>query len=232
MKNIIVTILSIFLLTSLSAQDTNAKKEFLAPFSAIDVDAPIRLKLVKINAHEAPYIIYDTKGVTVSKFSFEVNDKSRTLKISERHDPQRKTVTEVEVYFTNLTDISISKADVKVEGVLTSQLLDIYVSHSAHLSAEVDTLDIMVSATGKSRIELSGSTHYHTAEVSTAHYNAQELSSVSTIVDVAHNGVARVDAQERLEMKTSTGGKIYYRAQPVILRSKITTFGGEIAISK
>lgn len=232
MRNFIVSILSIFLLTGVSAQEADPKKEFLAPFSAIDVDAPIRLKLIKIKEHEAPYIVYDTKGVSISKFSFEVDDKNRLLKIRERHDPQRKTITEVEVYFINLTDISLSKADVTIEGTLTSQLLDIYIAHSAHLTAEVDVLDVMVYASGKSRIELKGNTHYHSADISTAHYNAQELHSISTVVESSHNAVARVNAEERLEMKTSTGGKIYYQSQPIILRSNITTFGGEIALSK
>jgi hypothetical protein len=232
MKNLIIAILSLLLTSGLYAQESSPKKEYLAPFTAIDVDAHIKLRLIKIQEYEAPYIVYDTKGSTVSKFSFDVDDKNRTLKISERHDPQRKTITEVDVYFSHLTDLSISKADTKIEGVLTAQLLDIYVSHGAHLTAEVDTLDVMVYATGKSRIELSGDTRYHTAEISTAHYNAQDLSSVSTIVESSHNAVARVCADERLEMKTSTGGKIYYLSQPNILRTRVTTFGGEITISK
>ena len=36
-----------------------------------------------------------------------------------------------EVYFTELSDISISKADAYVDGVLTSQLIDIYISNDA-----------------------------------------------------------------------------------------------------
>jgi hypothetical protein len=33
---------------------------------------------------------------------------------------------------------------------------------------------------------------------------------------------------ERLQAKTATGGKIYYRSQPVILRSEASIFGGDI----
>lgn len=222
MKRFITLIVSLFALTTLSAQ----QKEFLAPFHALDVDAHIQLKLVKIQEHEAPYIIYDTKGVENSKFTFNVKDK--TLKVRERHDANRQSVTEVAIGFTSLTDISIAKADTKVDGVLTSQLLDIYISHNANFTAEVQVLDIMTYVSGKSRVEICGSTQYHTAEVSSAHYNAHELHSQSTIVESSHNGVARVDAEERLEMETHTGGKIYYLSQPVLLRSRITTFGGEI----
>lgn len=226
MKKFIVLILSIFLVSTLSAQ----QKKFLDEFTIIDVDAPIQLKLVKIKENEFPYIIYDTKGVTSSKFSFEI--KNETLKIRERNDSQRQSITEVTVGFTTLTDISIAKADTTVDGVLSSRLLDLYISNNAHFSAEVDVLDIMVYASGKSRIVLNGKTKYHTAEITSAHYNAQTLESVSTVVESAHNAVARVNAQERLEMTTTTGGKIFYHSQPVLLRSKITAFGGEISLAK
>lgn len=226
MKRFITILLSLFIITTLSAQE---RKE-LSSFTAIDVDAPIKLKLVKINESDTPYIIYDTKGAKNTRFSFEL--KSGTLKIRERYDPQRQSITEVTVGFNALTDITIDKADTKVEGVLTSRLLDIYISHNAHFIAEVDVLDIMVYASGKGSVEISGKTEYHTAEVSSAHYNAQNLQSISTIVESSHNAVARVCAEDRLEMQTSTGGKIYYHSQPVILRSRITTFGGEITIAK
>lgn len=226
MKKFVILILSLFSITTLSAQE----KEYLAPFNRLDVDAPVKLTLVKVMEHEAPYIIYDTKGDKDSKFSFEVKDK--TLKVKERNNSDRKEVTEVTIGFTNLTDISIAKADATVDGVLTSQILDIYISKDAHFTAEVDTLDIMVYASGKSRIELSGKTHYHTAEVSTAHLNTHLMESVSSIVEASHNGVVRVNAKERLELKTATGAEIYYYSQPIIFRSEVTTFGGNIALAK
>lgn len=226
MKKFIAVILSLFTLSTLSAQE----KEYLAPFNILDVDAPVKLTLIKIMEHEAPYIIYDTKGTEDPKFSFEIKDKK--LKVRERTDSKRKAVTEVTIGFTTLTDISIAKADTTVEGVLKSQILDIYISKDANFTAEVDVLDIMVYASGKSRIELKGQTHYHTADVSTAHYNAHRLESASSIVTASNNAEVRVSAEERLELKTSTGGEIYYYSQPIILRTMVAAFGGEIALTK
>ncbi|MBQ8493698.1 MAG: DUF2807 domain-containing protein [Alistipes sp.] len=207
---------------------SNPVKEFLSSFSAINVDAPIKLELVKIDVSEAPYVIYDTKGVETSKFSVEVDSKSKTLKISERSDPKRESVTEVKVYFSELTDISISKANVTVEGVIESQLLDLYISNDAHFVAEVDVLDLMTTAAGKSRIMLMGSARYQTADISASEYDAGRLETISTIAEASHNAVVKVNAEERLEAKTATGGKIFYTIRPVILRSEITLFGGEI----
>lgn len=226
MKKFIAVILSLFTLSTLSAQE----KEYLAPFNILDVDAPVKLTLVKIMEYEAPYIIYDTKGAEDTKFSFEVKDKK--LKVRERKDSKRKTVTEVTIGFTTLTDISIAKADATVKGVLMSQILDIYISKDANFAAEVDVLDIMVYASGKSRVEIKGQTLYHTADISSAHYNAHLMESVSSIVTSSRNGEVRVNAEERLELKTSTGGEIYYYSQPVILRSESSLLGGKIALAK
>ena len=211
-----------------SVGESRPIKEFLSSFSAIDVDAPVMLTLIKLNAGEAPYIIYDTKGVYTSKFSAEVDSKTKTLKISERKDPKRLSVTEVKVYFSELGDISISMATATVEGTLVSQLLDIVISDDATFKADVDVLDLMVFASGKSRIVLTGNTHYQTADISTAEYDAKDLSTISTTVESSFSAIVKVDAVERLQAKTATGGQVLYRSQPVILRSEVAMFGGDI----
>lgn len=236
MKRFLLSIFALLCATNLMAQESVATnlgpvKESLPSFTSIDINAPIKLKLIKIDKAETPYIIYDTKGVYTSKFTYEVQKKGNgVLKIDERSDPKRESVTEVEVYFNELTDLSISKADTTVEGTLTSQLLDIYISNDSHFVAEIDTLDVCVYASGKCSIILTGEARYQTVDISTAEYNAAKLKTVSTVASSSHNAVVKVNATERLEAKTSTGGKILYATEPVILRSAITLFGGEIKL--
>ena len=236
MKRFLLSIFALLCATNLMAQESVATnlgpiKESLPSFTSIDINAPIKLKLIKIDKAETPYIIYDTKGVYTSKFTYEVQKKDNgVLKIDERSDPKRESVTEVEVYFNELTDLSISKADTTVEGILTSQLLDIYISNDSHFVAEIDTLDVCVYASGKCSIILTGEARYQTVDISTAEYNAAKLKTVSTVASSSHNAVVKVNATERLEAKTSTGGKILYATEPVILRSAITLFGGEIKL--
>lgn len=216
--------------TTITTPTSNPVKQWTASFTAIDIDAPIRLKLVKIDENEAPYIVYDTKGCYTSKFTAEV--EKDVLKVRERTDLKRETVTEVEIYFNTLSDISIAKAGVIVEGVLTSPLLDISLSNGTTFSAEIDVLDLMVSVTGKSYVTLSGKALYQTADISTAEYNASALETMSTTISSSHNSVTRVDATQRLQAKTATGGKVYYKSLPEILRSDIPVFGGEISIMR
>ena len=203
--------------------------EQLSNFNSIEVNAPIKLKLTKVDKSTTPSITYDTKGFYTSKFTHEVSDKG-VLKIEERSDSKRESITEVEVLFNELSDISISKADVTVVGTLDSMLLDLYISNDSHFTAEVNTLDICVNASGKCCIILSGEARYQTVDISTAEYDAARLSTTATVATSSHNAIVRVNASERLEAKTSTGGKILYRTDPVILRSAITLFGGDIKL--
>ena len=236
MKRFIISIFAIFCITNISAQETTSEQSGpvqmnLSSFTAIDVNAPIKLKLIKIDKSETPYIIYDTKGVYTSKFSVEVEKKRNgILKIEERSDPKRESTTEVSVYFNELTDISISKADVTIDGTLKSNLLDLYLSNGTHFTADIDALDTKVTASGKCCIVLTGHSRYQTVDISTAEYNAAKLETLSTVASSSHNAIVKINATERLEAKTSTGGKILYHIEPVILRTEITLFGGEIRL--
>ena len=236
MKRFILSIFALLAVSNIYAQENSSLnpdpfKVTLANFQCIDVDAPIKLTLIKIDKSEAPYIVYDTKGCYTSKFEFQVDKRDGgILKINERSDSKRTTVTEVEVYFNELYDISISKADATVVGTLNAQIIDLNISHDSHFVADIDTLDIKVYASGDCCIVLTGNARYQTADISTADYNAAQLATVSTVATSSHNATVKVYATERLEAKTSTGGKILYLVDAVIVRSEITLFGGEIKL--
>lgn len=225
-------VVALFATINVSAQEVAPQsvepiKQGLTRFQAIDVDAPIKLTLIKIGEYDIPYIIYDTKDVFTSKFSFEV-DKNGVLKIRERNDPKRESITEVTVYYNYLEDITIAKADVVSQNILDAPLLDINISNDAHFTAEVDTKDLKINITGKCRVEIKGEALYQTADISTAIYNAASLSTMSTTVSASHNADVSIDAYQRLEAKSSTGGTIGYKSFPEIYREDISLFGGEI----
>ena len=209
------------------ATESEPVKQWTSSFTSLDVDAPIRLTLTPIDSDQAPYIIYDTKGFDASKFTVEVS-RDGVLKIRERYDPKRVGVTEVKLFFNSLDDIKLSRADAYLDGVLKVKIVDITISNGAQFIANVDVKDIKISISGDSRVEISGSTIYHDADVATAKYNAVELESISTVVHAEHNAEVKVDATERLEAKSSTGGKIFYKSEPELLRTEKSLFGVDI----
>ena len=65
MKRFLLSIFAICCATNLMAQESTIPnlgpiKENLSSFNSIDVNAPIKLTLIKLDKSEAPYIIYDT----------------------------------------------------------------------------------------------------------------------------------------------------------------------------
>jgi hypothetical protein len=165
--------------------------------------------------------------VVTSKFTVEV-DREGVLKIRERYDPKRVGATEVKLFYNTLDDIKLSRADAVFEGTLKTSIVDIVLSNGAQLIANIDVKDIKIRISGECRVELTGHTLYQDADVATAKYNAIGLESVSTIVRAEHNAEVKVDATERLEAKSTTGGKILYKSTPDILRTEKSLFGVDI----
>lgn len=209
------------------AEYTGPVKQWTSSFKSLDVDAPVKLTIVALPADQAPYIIYDTKGVVTSKFTAEV-DRNGVLKIRERYDPKRVGMTEVKVFYNTLDNVKLSRADAVFENTLKASIIDVIVSNEAKLVADIDVKDIKIRISGDCRVELTGQTLYQDADVATAMYNAMGLESMSTIVRAEHNAEVRVDATQRLEAKSTTGGKIFYKSMPDILRSEKSLFGVDI----
>ena len=137
-------------------------------------------------------------------------------------------MTEVKVFYNTLDYVKLSRADADFEGTLKASIIDVIVSYEAKLVADIDVQDIKIRISGDCRVELTGQTLYQDADVATAMYNAMGLESMSTIVRAEHNAEVRVDATQRLEAKSTTGGKIFYKSMPDILRSEKSLFGVDI----
>ena len=88
-------------------------KLWTSSFSAIDVDANIILTLTSIPDDQAPYIVYDTKGNPPANLSMEV-DRHGVLHIVERRSSKNMVLTEIEIYFNVISDITLSKANTTV----------------------------------------------------------------------------------------------------------------------
>lgn len=206
-------------------------KEWTSSFTSIDVDAHIKLTLVPISVDNAPYIIYDTKGDSSSNFSASV-ERGGVLKIREKYNSKRVGITEVEVHFNNVTDINIARAETLVNGVINTKMLDINISDGAKFVADLRLVDLNISVTDDCCVELSGTSQYQTADISSSQYSASGLRTQATVIKSRHNAEARIYAESRLEAKTTTGGVVMYKTEPEVLRTEKTLFGGEISTLK
>ena len=218
--------------TSASATDTVKvisipKTDRLAAFTRVKIDGPMNVVFKKVASDKDVCITYDTKGNITAKFKFDI-DKKGMLTVSEKYDPKRTNVTDVTIYYNSLCEVKIAHAKAMFEGVIDSKLFDLTVSGGATVSLEINAMDAAVECTGSSRLTLSGKTKYLTMRVSTAKLDCTNLSVVSATVEASHSSEVRLSVEERLEVTTSTGAKLYYKGTPTILREHNVIFGGEI----
>ena len=203
------------------------KTDWLTPFTAIKVDGPMNVIFKKVPTVEESRIIYDTKGNITSKFKFEV-DKNGVLVVSEKSDPKRTSVTDITIYYHSLREVKIAHAKAEFEQSIEGTIFDLTVSGGAMVVLDVKTLDIAVECTGVSRLTLSGDTKYLTMRVSTAKVDCSKLAVMSATIECSHSSEVRVNVSERLEATTSTGAKLLYKGNPIILRDHTAIFGGDI----
>jgi len=239
MKRIVTTLYSLLLLGSAAAQTPEgeplpafaSRTEWLSSFDAVDIDGDMRVEFRRTDKDKGPHIVYDTKGDFTTKFSVAV-DKNGTLRIEERIDPKRTTTTEVIIYYHSLSSIKTAHADVSFAETLDSPITDIYVSGGANFTAEVDVKDLKMEVMGKSRVVLSGSARYFSLSITTAKFDGENLSTLSSTIDASHLAEVRLTAGERLEASTATSARIEYRGKPEIIRLRNSLFGGEIIASE
>lgn len=203
------------------------KTDLLSPFSKLEIDGPMNVRLKRVGEGEDTKIVYDTKGYISSKFKASVN-KDGVLRVEERFDQKREDVTDVTIFYDALSDIKIAHATATFDGAVECRILDLSVTGGAIVSVDVQALDTFVECTGKSSLVIGGSSRYFKINVSTAKIEAWGLNTESSIVDASHGADVRVRASERLEAVTSTAAKVFYRGNPEIVRGKTSLFGGDI----
>lgn len=232
-KTILTAALSLFAAWGLRAQDaqevltaSGSRSEWLASFSAIAVDAPLDLRLVRVADTEAPRIVYDTKGSYTSKFKVAV--KEGTLRITERPASNRLARTEVTVYYNELRQLSATDAAVQFADTLRATLFDLTAGGAAKITVAVDCADLTLDLSGKSEATLSGEARYLTAFVTTAKLNAAELKTCSSQIRAQSGGDVSVWVTDRIEAHTSTNGRVVFRGHPAVIRGGSKFMGGAI----
>lgn len=203
------------------------KTDLLSPFSKIEIDGPMNVTLKQAATGADVKIVYDTKGCTTSRFKATVN-KDGVLRVEERIDQKRESATDVTVYYNRLTDIKIMRATAVFENTIEADILDLTVAGGATVKVAIRSLDAAVDCTGRSAVEISGSSRYFRLNASSSKVDARNLDTVASIIDASHNAEVRISVSERLEASTSTSAKLLYNGKPTIVREHTSLFGGDI----
>ncbi len=199
----------------------------LAPFCKVDINAPMLIRMERVSSLEECKIKYDLKGEVDSRFEFEVADS--VLKIREKSNSKRMTISEAVIYYTDLKEISISRAKVTFEQNVEREMLDITLLSEGVITANIDCMDIKLSASGRSRVNITGQSKYASINASSgSNIDLTLFDCTAAWVDASHSATVELDVSERLEVKSIVGAVVKYHGNPSIVRSEKSLIGGEI----
>lgn len=230
MKKLILSIALLAIATLGYAQDndTNAsvRNEWLSDFESVTVSGDIDIKFVRITGEQAPKISYDTHG-EYTKFRAEVKNKS--LRITEKTDSRRAERTQVTLYYTALSAMTLS-GDVSAEfaDVFEATMFDLVVGGGARLKAAFNIVDLQMELTGSSEATLTGAVDYLSLFASTGKVAASGLEVISAEVNSQSKADVALWVTDRFVGKTTTNGSITYKGTPSVVRGGSKFMGGNI----
>lgn len=174
--------------------------QWLPVFTAVEIAAPADVLLVQVPDTEAPKIVYDTKGSTMTKFRAEVRDG--VLRISERRDSRRAERTAVTVYYNTLQKLTVQEASVSFDAPFRATLFDLVLGSSAQLKATLDVADLSLELTGSNTVAtLTGKARYMRVYASGGRVGAAELETMSAEANATGSSRVVLQVTDRLEAK-------------------------------
>lgn len=213
---------------AMPAVSPTAHNEWLPEFTQVKISAAIEVTFVHAAVTEAPRIAYDTKGADDTRFKASV-DKKGVLTISERVPRDKRSETQVTVYYHTLESLSVSDAWVVFSQPVDQQMVALTMSGGARLTAEVDVKDMEVTLTGKNtQLTLSGSAKYLEAEVSSGKIDASKLVVMNAEIEASYSADVRLDVTDRLKASATSSAKVSYSGRPSIVKVRESYLGGSV----
>ena len=202
-------------------------REWLGTFSSISLNGDMRVTLVPIGDGSQPMLIVKAADRELSKLKYTVSKKGK-LSVRESTNRKRKVRTEVEIHIGNIDAIEVDGSDVEVKGLIEAPMFDVVVSNGGFFKSEIDTQDLMITATGQSTIDIDGRARYLRVDVTLAKIDFRELETMSADVQATQRGEVSVYCTDRLAATANLGGAVFYRGTPSILRANAKLLGSTI----
>ena len=210
MKKIFLALVLFGTLNAANAQDKKSEQRSIGTFNELDADKGINVTLIE----------GDREKLTVEIVNADLSDvitelKGRTLQIKLKTKIYKDVAVQVYVTYKSIKSIKTGTgAFVDAEGVLHAENLDLKAGTGSTIILEIDTKSVS-SHLSSSKIELVGKTEFQDVTTNTGgKYIANKLTSKETFVKASTGGSAWVNATDKLEAKTSTGGRVTYNGDP------------------
>ena len=217
MKKLILAMVFIGTVTASIAQDRKTQKRNIGTFNKIHAGKGINVTLIEGDKES---LRVEIENGLLSDVITEL--KGRRLEVRMKTKIPKKGVG-VQVYVTYRSIKAISTgsgAFVDANNTIHAQNLDLKAGTGSAIVLEIDTKAV-ASTLSSAKIELIGKTEFQDVSSNAGgKYIADKLVSKETFARASTGGSVWVNTTDKLEAKTSTGGKVIYTQEPKKLIAK------------
>ncbi len=216
MKKIALLCIAFILVINVIAQERKSQSRNVGSFNEIDAGKGVNVTLIE----------GDKEKVRVEIENADVTDvitdiKGRKLDIKLKTKIYKDMSVMVYVTYKSLKAISAGTgAFITSDNVVYAENLELKAGTGSSIILDLDVKNLSASLSS-SKIEVVGKVDFQEVSSSTGgRYIANKLNSKEAIIKAYTGGVAWINASDKLEAKTNTGGKITYTGNPKELISK------------
>ncbi len=170
-------------------------------------------------------VIINTDENLMQYINVELYDQ--TLSINNVHHLKGSHGISINIFYKKLNKIySSGTSEIKHEGPLKAEDLEINLSGAGAIDMELETSKIDVTLSGAGVITLSGETNIQEVHISGAGgLMASELKSLECNIGLSGLGGAEVFVTEKLTASITGVGGIVYAGNPKLIEKQITGYG-------
>lgn len=203
--------LKLMILLSLSGSVWAQKEVALAPFNKINLDVPVKVKLVSDQSTKAIYS-NEINGLTLSV-------KEGELDIDYTGEKSLMGEDYIEIHFKDLNELELngtSVVEMKKGNVLVGEKLEISCNGASQANLNIEVQNLIVEGAGASKITLNGKTNLANMSMAGASkLYAKDLQIKDVKVDAAGASYFNVNCTNDLQIDASGASKGVYAGAPV-----------------
>ena len=221
---------AILMFCGASAQTKTVGSDKLPAFRKINIVGKMKVTLRPVTSQEETSVLADLTASEAGRFEYKVNKEGQlTVKLKNPGKGEPETSPSVEICYAELAALSVSAAEVAMDGAWSGAAADLSVDNYGKLTGRVDLKDLDVSISDKALVTLDGSARYVTASAATAaRLDMRKTEVMNFEARAVTNAEIYLTAGERLEARAGTNASVMYRSRPEILRDK-ATLGGKVS---
>lgn len=221
MRKLLITLIALFTITSLSAQQT-VRSDAIGKFNAVSISGDLAVTIIEADTNRMEVVLDDE--VDISKFKWGVDKERLSFSLRGRGSG------EIKIYYSDPLDrLEVINGTLTATETLIGDYIMVIVSGGGVFKAEFDALEVNLEVTSNSRATVTGEAKYLTARVTERSViDTRKLYAMSVDVTTATRAEAYVTVEERLLVDARSSSTIFYNGNPIILKDKTSGMSSSV----